>query len=52
MDADGDGRRQLWISDIGPNDGYRIPTACYVTRIQGGGYRVEGASRAETSAAD
>lgn len=45
-DADGDGRRRLWISDIGPNDGYRIPTACYVTRIQGGGYRVEGASRA------
>ena len=29
-DADGDGRRLYWVSDIGPGDTYRIPTTpCY-----------------------
>jgi len=31
-DADGDGRRLYWISDIGPGDSYRIPTATYYSR--------------------
>ena len=31
-DADGDGRRLYWISDIGPGDTYRIPTATYHKR--------------------
>jgi len=31
-DADGDGRRQYWISDIGPGDTYRIPSTTYYAR--------------------
>ncbi len=31
-DADGDGRRLYWISDIGPGDTYRIPTSTYYSR--------------------
>jgi len=31
-DADGDGRRVYWISDIGPGDTYRIPTATHYER--------------------
>lgn len=29
-DADGDGRRRYWISDIGPGDRYRIPQAIWL----------------------
>ena len=31
-DTDGDGRRQYWISDIGPGDTFRIPTVTHYTR--------------------
>jgi len=31
-DANGDGRRQYWISDIGPGDTFRIPTVTYCMR--------------------
>ena len=31
-DASGDGRRLYWISDIGPGDTYRIPTATHFAR--------------------
>lgn len=31
-DADGDGRRRFWISDIGPGDTFRIPTVISATR--------------------
>ena len=31
-DADGDGRRQYWISDIGPGDTFRIPTTTSYAR--------------------
>jgi len=31
-DADGDGRRVYWISDIGPGDDYRIPTSASFSR--------------------
>jgi len=31
-DIDGDGRRQFWISDIGPGDTYRIPNRIFVER--------------------
>ncbi len=31
-DPDGDGRRLYWISDIGPGDTYRLPTATYYAR--------------------
>ena len=34
-DTDGDGRRLYWISDIGPGDTYRIPTATYYSRVGG-----------------
>ena len=33
-DADGDGRRLYWISDIGPGDTYRIPAVTYYARGQ------------------
>ena len=31
-DADGDGRRLYWISDIGPGDTFRIPVTTYYAR--------------------
>jgi hypothetical protein len=31
-DANGDGRRVYWISDIGPGDDYRIPTSTFFSR--------------------
>ncbi|MDH7569164.1 MAG: hypothetical protein QHJ73_06215, partial [Armatimonadota bacterium] len=31
-DADGDGRRRYWISDVGPGDRARIPSAVWVSR--------------------
>ncbi len=31
-DADGDGRRLYWISEVGPGDTYRIPTTTYYAR--------------------
>ncbi len=31
-DADGDGRRLFWISNVGPGDAYRIPTSTYYAR--------------------
>jgi len=31
-DADGDGRRLYWVSDIGPGDTIRIPTATHYAR--------------------
>jgi len=31
-DADDDGRRLYWISDVGPGDTYRIPTTTYYAR--------------------
>jgi hypothetical protein len=35
-DADGDSRRQYWISDIGPGDTFRIPTTTYWERVRPG----------------
>ncbi len=40
-DPDGDGRRQYWISDIGPGDTYRIPSVTWVKRLDGGTYHVK-----------
>ncbi len=40
-DADGDGRRLYWISDIGPGDTYRIPALTYVERVGPHLYRVQ-----------
>jgi hypothetical protein len=40
-DVDGDGRRQLWISDIGPGDTFRIPSVNHVSRVRPGLYRLE-----------
>ncbi len=31
-DIDGDGRRQFWISDIGPGDTYRVPNRVFLER--------------------
>ena len=33
-DADGDGRKLYWISDIGPGDTYRMPRTTHYTREQ------------------
>lgn len=48
-DADGDGRNQLWISDMGPGDNFRIPCATFVTRVRPGVYGVETLTKAEVS---
>jgi hypothetical protein len=40
-DADGDGRRLYWISDIGPGDGWRLPSVTWLKRRAGGVYDVE-----------
>ncbi len=40
-DYDGDGRRQFWISDIGPGDTFRIPVTTYVARVRPGVYEVQ-----------
>ncbi|MEN6404178.1 MAG: hypothetical protein ABFD94_19710, partial [Armatimonadia bacterium] len=39
-DADGDGLKRFWISDIGPGDNFRIPTITHVERAGNGTYRV------------
>ncbi len=39
-DFDGDGRRQFWISDIGPGDDFRIPAVTYVKRTMPNVYEV------------
>ncbi|MEN6645131.1 MAG: heparinase II/III family protein [Armatimonadia bacterium] len=46
-DADGDGRRQMWISDVGPGDVFRIPATTWVQRTGKGVYRVQTMTRAE-----
>lgn len=40
-DKDGDGRRLYWISDVGPGDDWRLPTAVWVKRQAPGIYAVE-----------
>lgn len=39
-DADGDGLRRFWISDIGPGDTWRLPAVTYVQRTRLGLYQV------------
>jgi hypothetical protein len=51
IDADGDGRRQLWISDLGPGDTYRIPAMTWVQRAAPGVYKVQTLTKAEVSVA-
>ncbi|MEN6546655.1 MAG: hypothetical protein ABFE07_11505, partial [Armatimonadia bacterium] len=46
-DADGDGRRQMWISDVGPGDVFRIPATTWEQRTGAGVYRVQTMTRAE-----
>lgn len=48
-DANGDGRNQLWICDIGPGANFRIPCATFVTRVRPGLYQVETMTKAEVS---
>lgn len=40
-DVDGDGRKQLWISDAGPGDTFRVPAITHVSRVRPNLYRVE-----------
>jgi len=40
-DADGDGRRLYWISDLGPGDTWRLPTATWIKRQGPGLYEVQ-----------
>jgi hypothetical protein len=39
-DADNDGLKRFWISDIGPGDTYRLPSVTYVKRTRPGLYQV------------
>ncbi len=48
-DLDGDGRRQFWVSDIGPGDTWRVPTVTYVERAQPNLYRVHAMTEVELS---
>lgn len=48
-DPDGDGRRQYWISDIGPGDEWRIPTVTWIERAQDNLYRVRAMTPVELS---
>jgi len=48
-DANGDGRNQLWIADMGPGDSFRIPCATFVTRVRPGVYQVDTMTQAEVS---
>ena len=45
-DADGDGRRLYWISDIGPGDTFRIPATTYVERVSPQVYELRGTTHA------
>ena len=49
-DADGDGRRQLWISDLGPGDRFRIPSMTWAQRTGAGPYQVQTMTQAEVVA--
>jgi hypothetical protein len=40
-DPDGDGRRQFWVSDIGPGDDWRLPAVTFVKRLRDNLYRVD-----------
>ncbi|MGI5818046.1 MAG: heparinase II/III domain-containing protein [Armatimonadota bacterium] len=40
-DVDGDGRRQFWVSDIGPGDTWRLPAVTFVERVRPNLYRVD-----------
>jgi len=40
-DADGDGRRVYWISDIGPGDTWRLPSVTWIERRAPGVYAVQ-----------
>ncbi|NPV46453.1 MAG: hypothetical protein HPY69_05825 [Armatimonadetes bacterium] len=42
-DADGDGRRVYWISDIGPGDTWRLPSVTWLQRQASGTYAVQAA---------
>jgi hypothetical protein len=48
-DANGDGRTQVWISDLGPGDWFRLPTSTCVTRVRPGVYEVATMTKAEVS---
>ncbi|GEM_PF-764627 len=48
-DPDGDGRRQFWVSDIGPGDGWRLPAVTFVERVRPNFYRVEAMTEVELS---
>lgn len=48
-DANGDGRRQFWISDVGPGDEWRISTVTWVERVQDHLYRVRAMTPVELS---
>ncbi len=48
-DADGDGRNQLWIVDMGPGDSFRLPCATFVTRLRPGVYQVDTMTKAEVT---
>jgi hypothetical protein len=40
-DPDGDGRRQFWISDVGPGDTWRLPAVTFVERVRDNVYQVD-----------
>lgn len=40
-DVDQDGRRQLWISDLGPGDTFRVPSITHVTRVRPNLYNLQ-----------
>lgn len=42
-DADGDGRRLYWISDVGPGDTWRLPSVIWLQRRAPGTYEVQAA---------
>lgn len=44
-DADGDGRRLYWISDLGPGDTWRLPTATWIKRQGPGLYEAQAQTR-------
>jgi len=47
MDADGDGRRLIYLYDFGPGDTVRIPTQILVTRGADGRLHLRSDARVE-----
>jgi hypothetical protein len=48
-DVDGDGRRQFWVSDVGPGDTWRLPAVTFVERVRPNLYRVDAMTEVKLS---